>query len=69
MPCYEDPYGMDSAKVAKAIVCGIIRAIAPDPRNIGPLLDRINWAEVGIRRSDFENWWADHLRMDAYRDR
>lgn len=31
------------------------------------VLDKIDWVDAGIKRKDFDNWWANHKEQDRVR--
>ena len=43
----------------EAVLCGIMKV---DPK----IVDRINWADVGITKQQHMNWWKQHQKEDAW---
>lgn len=57
----------------EAMLCGVFKLLDAGFEShgitfyLGAVLDRVNWQEAGVTRSDTENWWQDHLERDAER--
>lgn len=70
MPCYtpddrDDRHYSEvadlerSIKKFEAVLCGIMKV---DPK----IVDRIDWADVGITKQQHMNWWKEHQKEDAW---
>lgn len=67
MPCSDGgwPGSTQTIKVDNpkhmAVVCGLLTAHGPG------ILDRVDWAEVGVTRAWVERWWQQHKKIDEER--
>lgn len=50
-----------------AMLCALAGAL--DQTTLTRLLDGIDWAEAGVSREEFDNWWSAHQMEDAHRRR
>lgn len=76
MPCRTD-YMDDDARISRerldefkqieAALCGITRVLDRDTDALAVILDRVDWKEAGVKRHQFEQWWASHKAADELR--
>lgn len=70
MPCNNDGYPPSreeilDEKVPMATLCAMLKAL-PEPA-LGGVLDRMDWAEAGVTRAEFLEWWRLHRKRDVRR--
>lgn len=65
MPCTDGGPSYQTVEVDNpkhmAVVCGLLSAHGPG------ILDRVDWAEVGVTRAWVERWWERHKKEDDER--
>lgn len=73
MPCYDGGGPSSSGmsyqeekrlKIAEALLCGILTAMAPTPERRALLFQVIDWNKAGISPGDALEWWIKHLEKD-----
>lgn len=50
-----------------AILCGVIRAVAPEPFQQSLVFASVDWKEAGVSHDDAIKWWMEHFAKDAER--
>ena len=72
MPCTDGgiPYPKTRAEVLEektsAMLCGVLRTFATQ-EDFEEMLSKVDWAEVGATRSEFNEWWLAHINSDRER--
>jgi hypothetical protein len=74
MPCYDaDPRDptisqsrLDILQGTEATLCAI-SAVLERSDQLKAVLDQVDWKEAGVKRYQFESWWATHKAEDELR--
>lgn len=60
MPCRDDNYDSPAPSLVEAALCA---CLVIDPS----LIDKINYESAGISKAALQQWWVQHLKVDAER--
>lgn len=52
-----------------AILCGLIRAIAPTQVLQAQVFASVDWKAAGVSHDEAVQWWMDHFAKDEERER
>jgi len=59
----ERPFDLSKDQI-EALLCGIVTQLGA---KLPAVLDRVDWAEVGLPRQAFDGWWLLHQAKDKLR--